>query len=755
MTNTIANQASRIIVNAIERTMVIRVLHVDDEPSILEISKQILMDMDSNFEIDHAYCVDEAFKKLAARDYDAIISDYEMPLKNGLQFLKELREQKNEIPFILFTGKGREEVAVTALNTGADGYYSKLGSPETIYGELIHGIRQSVNRKKSELALACSEAKFKVYVENSPVAVFVANAEGKYEYVNEAASKLLGYSREELLEMCIPQIIFKQEKFEDLKKFARVKEAGQSLSETSLKTKGGLPVYVILNSVKLPDGKLMAICENITERKKDEKAVRMSEARYRHLADSLPEIVFETDTNGKIIYVNESAFEITGYTKADIAKGVFAFDFFEQKDKQRAKENFSKTWTNNSLCDNEYTFIRKDGSTIPVIISSKPIIVDNKTVGLRGIVIDITQRKNAERGLMESEAKFRNLAEESPNMIFINYKGRVVYANKKCEDYMGYTKAEFYSPNFNFLSLCLPEYVDVLKSSFARHIKGENVSPYEYVLVTRNGKKLDAIITSKLIEYEGEKAILGIVTDITERKKAEEAMNHAMDELVLVNEKLNVVGSLTRHDVRNKLCTVTGNAYLIKKKYADQPGILDGLDKIAQAVKDSMKIFDFAKMYEQLGIEELKYVDVEDTIKEAGALFSGLNLKIINECHGLSLFADSFLRQLFYNFIDNTRKYGEKSSTIRVYFEKTDSGELRLIYEDDGVGISAENKLKLFTEGFSTGGSTGFGLFLSRKMMDVYGWAIQELGEPEKGAKFVITIPAINPNKHENYRIVA
>ncbi len=103
--------------------------------------------------------------------------------------------------------------------------------------------------------------------------------------------------------------------------------------------------------------------------------------------------------------------------------------------------------------------------------------------------------------------------------------------------------------------------------------------------------------------------------------------------------------------------------------------ILNGLNKIEQAVTDSAKIFEFAKMYEQLGVEELKYVDVENMLNEAVALFSGLNIKVVNDCHGLSLLADSFLRQLFYNFIDNTRKYGKKTTAIRLYYEKDRPGE--------------------------------------------------------------------------------
>jgi len=160
-------------------------------------------------------------------------------------------------------------------------------------------------------------------------------------------------------------------------------------------------------------------------------------------------------------------------------------------------------------------------------------------------------------------------------------------------------------------------------------------------------------------------------------------------------------------------------------------------------------------MYEQIGAEELTYVNVEEKLKEAAALFSGLIPIIVNECNGLTVLADSFLRQLFYNFIDNTRKYGVKTTTIRVYYEKTDPDSLKLVYEDDGVGVPLENKPRLFKEGFSTGGSTGFGLFLTKRMIDVYGWTIEENGKPGEGAKFTITIPKLDKNGLENYRLAS
>jgi signal transduction histidine kinase len=179
------------------------------------------------------------------------------------------------------------------------------------------------------------------------------------------------------------------------------------------------------------------------------------------------------------------------------------------------------------------------------------------------------------------------------------------------------------------------------------------------------------------------------------------------------------------------------------------------LNAIDQACKSIVKILDFSKMYETLGAKELVFVDVEKTVDEAIVLFSACpNLKIINECRGLTVFADSFLRELFYNLIDNSVKHGERVTKIRVRYEKMNQDKLSLIYEDDGVGVSVDNKSRLFKEGFSTSGSTGYGLYLIRKTMDVYGWSIQENGEPEKDAKFTITIPKLNKDGKENYQIV-
>ncbi len=134
---------------------------------------------------------------------------------------------------------------------------------------------------------------------------------------------------------------------------------------------------------------------------------------------------------------------------------------------------------------------------------------------------ELSVRQRTEKVLRESEEKFRNLAEQSPNMIFIHADGRMVYANQQCETMLGWTRAEIYAPGFDFRRLTAPGYGSVIVQGFDRHLRAEEVPPYECVFVAHGGKNIDAILTTKLIHYDGRPAILGIVTDISARKRTE------------------------------------------------------------------------------------------------------------------------------------------------------------------------------------------------------------------------------------------
>ncbi|MFB0500609.1 MAG: PAS domain-containing protein, partial [Candidatus Hadarchaeaceae archaeon] len=144
---------------------------------------------------------------------------------------------------------------------------------------------------------------------------------------------------------------------------------------------------------------------DVTERKRAEKKLCESEKKYKELVELLPEMVFELDTAGRVIFANQAAFRIFGYSERDL--GVSAIQMFVPQDRERAKKNIMGVLSGEKLGVTEYTALRKDGSTFPVIIHSTPIIRENKPVGLRGIIVDITERKLAEEERLKREKVFR------------------------------------------------------------------------------------------------------------------------------------------------------------------------------------------------------------------------------------------------------------------------------------------------------------------------------------------------------------
>jgi PAS domain S-box-containing protein len=151
-------------------------------------------------------------------------------------------------------------------------------------------------------------------------------------------------------------------------------------------------------------------------------------------------------------------------------------------------------------------------------------------IGVLCVGNDVTEEMEHHRDAGESEEKFRLLVEHSPNMVFFNRDGKILYANGICEEILGYSRDELYSSGFSFLSLIAPEYRESCRRSFAEAFGLRRVPACEYTLLTRDRKRLDVVLSTQVVTYRGEEAIIGVVTDITERKSVEkkirESENH-------------------------------------------------------------------------------------------------------------------------------------------------------------------------------------------------------------------------------------
>jgi PAS domain S-box-containing protein len=589
--------------------------------------------------------------------------------------------------------------------------------------------------------------------------ILVHDLDGKLVYFNDAAYKTRGYTREEFQVLTIQDLevpgnprFFGTRMSELLDKGEATFEAANMCKDHKV-----LPVEIHSQVIEFDGRKLvLSVARDISERKAAEEKIAESQEKYQTTFESSMDALMLLDDRSFLdcnietlrLFGFNSVEEFTKNHPADLSPnlqpdGSFSLESAKNHIKKAlwsGKENFF--WVHK----------RADGTTFPADVLLSRITLKNRVI-LQATVRDITQQKEAEEKLKEAEEKHRTLLAAANVLVqSVDAEGKYLFVNEEWKKVLGYTDVDL--EKITMMDVVRKDHLPYCRSVFKEVMDGLSIHDVETIFVAKDGREI--VVSGNASPIFKDKKFVSTVAffvDITERKKNEEKLKENSQRIELMVEKLRVVGGLTRHDVRNKLSTVTGYAYLLKKKHADQADIVEGLSKMEQSIKETDKIFEFANMYEQIGAEELKPIDVEAKLKEATTLFSGQLPKIMNECHGLTVLADSFLRQLFYNFIDNTRKYGQKTTTIRMHYEKTDQESLKLIYEDDGVGISSENKINLFKEGFSTGGSTGFGLFLTNKMIDVYGWQIQENGEPGKGAKFTITIPKLNKSGKENYQI--
>jgi PAS domain S-box-containing protein len=733
--------STEVVLDLAEKPL-IRVLHVDDEAGFLKVAKQCL-EMQGIFEVDTALSVKEATEKMKKKTYDAVVSDYMMPEKNGLEFLEELRKKGNKIPFIMFTGRGREEVAIQALNYGADQYLNKTGEPETVYAQLAQSIRKAVKTKQMEEQLRESEEKYRSMVELAPVAIVTFDLKGVVTSCNTFVT-LSGYSKDEIVGKYFSKI-----------GWLRIKDMPKYLKAFSSIIRGKVPepfeviyrhkdgeshigkTYVSLIKKNGKTVGIQSIMMDITEIKKKEKAIREAQEKFERLFMNNPEAADYLDTDFHILDVNPRFTELFGYSLAEV-KGRHINDVVVPKDKMEEAEMLDKE-SKKGYAYYDTVRKRKDGTLVPVSIAAAPIIVEGQLVGTVGLYKDITMQKKAERELEESRRHFQALFNVMVDpVVIVDEKGKFLEVTDRVEEITGFKKEELLGKNFLRTKIVTAKSKAVLIKNLAKRMMGMHVVPYEVEVVRKDGRKRPYEVNAAKISYGGMPADMVVFRDVSERKKLE--------------EKLRIVGRLTRHDVRNKLSAVTGNTFLAKQKLSDGHEVLEYLEEIESAVRQSVRIFDFARTYEMLGIEELAYMNVEKAVGGAVSLFSDLHgVRVINDCRGLTVLADSLLRQLFYNLIDNSLKYGEKISRIRVYYKEAGQNQLNLVYEDDGVGIAKAEKAKIFMEGYGKG--SGYGLFLIRKMCEVYGWTIHETGKHGKGAEFTITIPKTSENDIINYQL--
>jgi signal transduction histidine kinase len=207
--------------------------------------------------------------------------------------------------------------------------------------------------------------------------------------------------------------------------------------------------------------------------------------------------------------------------------------------------------------------------------------------------------------------------------------------------------------------------------------------------------------------------------------------------VAFLENKLQLVGSITRHDVLNQLTAIVGYNELLGMMITD-PKLRSFLDKERQAIDKIRRQFQFAKDYQNIAVEPPRMQNLKNLIARVSEDFDLKDVRVITETGSAALIADSGLGKVFHHLIDNALRYGETATEIRISLQESETGGI-LIVENNGVGIPAEDKNRIFERGYGKG--TGWGLFLAREILAVSGMTIAETGEHGQGARFEIRLP--------------
>ena len=467
-------------------------------------------------------------------------------------------------------------------------------------------------------------------------------------------------------------------------------------------------------------------------RKRKSDVSRQDEHFYKTLAESSPDMIFLVDSEGVIQYLNMRAAQAFGQTPADLIGKQTAEAFPQEIARHFMDElNLVVTTKEQRLIEilEQFPTGARWMSTrlVPMHCSGK------KGITILGISTDITESKLAAEALRESEEKYRTLTNNSPNMIYlIDTEGYIRFINPVAAAQFGLSPEELIGKHLHEI-FPLPLAEQHLKAIHLVLSQGTKLCRDIKDTFPTGERWIDACLTPFKTADGNVIGVLGISNDISERKQAEEALQK-------VNKQLNLLSSLTRHDILNQLTALMMYLESVREKIDDPETIAD-LDKSLQLSSMIQTQIEFTRDYQDLGTREPQWIHL-DTVMPRSQVPATITLNAIVQ--DVLVFADPMLEKVFFNLLDNSIRHGQRVTEIRVSSHQSD-GNLVVVWEDNGTGIAANEKARIFDRGF--GKNTGLGLFLTREILSITGITITENGIPGMGARFEIMIPK------NNYRI--
>jgi PAS domain S-box-containing protein len=505
----------------------LKILFAEDLPSDAELAVMELRKEGFRFEhirVDTRSDFNKALKEFSP---DIVISDYMMPTFNGLQALQDTREFDPLMPFILFTGSINEEIAVKCMKEGATDYIIKEHMTRLPFAvkEALDQFNVQAEKRAADLLLKESEEKIQSIFRAAPVGIGLV-VDRIFMEVNDTFCEMTGYTRKELIGNHA-EMIYPSKEISDYvgeEKYRQISEKGTGSIETFYKSKNGRILNVLMSSTPLDRSDLSKgvtfTVLDITDRHVAEEALKLSEEKFRSIADNLTDVIFLTDREGIITYISPSCTTF-GYTTEEFL-GTFFGQYLADGEIEKAFPVFMHTLTTGDPTHNlQLMAKRKEGSCFFAELNGSVLVKGNEIVGILGLIRDITERVKNQTDLHKLSSA---VEQSSVSIIITDEDGIIEYANPKFCEISGFSREELIGENPSMISSG-----EKSKEEYAilwNTIKGGRNWIGEFKNKKKNGEYYWE--NASISPIKSEKGVithfLGIKEDITEKKKMEAAV---------------------------------------------------------------------------------------------------------------------------------------------------------------------------------------------------------------------------------------
>jgi PAS domain S-box-containing protein len=615
------------------------------------------------------------------------------------------------------------------------------------------------------LAPHVREARYRTLFEHAPIGILYADATSRYLDANETICRMLGYSRDELIGMTGEDIVAPNEVPQIAVALAEIDNPSGHHREWRFKRKDGSIVVADVTATKFPDGTLLAMIQDVGPLRERELTLR-SEQQFSHtMIESMPGIVYFYDLDGRFLRWNRNFESVSGYSAAEIAS-MHPLDFFAPEHKAALEERIGEVFARGESSI-EAPFLAKDGKTTPYFFTGRRVIFEGKTC-LVGVGIDVSDRRRAEHGLVESERKYRELVEHA-NSIILRWDrdGRVTFLNEFGQRFFGYSAQEIVGKHV--MGTIVP-----LEESSGRDLRRlmedicarpESFEQSVNENLRRDGRRAWVAWTNRLVRDASGQVVelLSVGSDITEQRRLEDQFRQA--------QKMEAIGQLAggvAHDFNNILGAILGNVRLALADTVEGHPARESLDEIHKAALRATNLVQQILAFARQQPQQRRAIDLAPTLREASNLLRATIPSVVDLAFEIApnvphVLADATqVYQAVANLCTNGWHALEgRPGRVEVRLEAValdaaaaarieglKAGRFaRLTVSDSGKGMDAATLGRIFEPFFTTkapGTGTGLGLPVVHGIVRAHDGGIAVSSEVGRGTTFELYFPAVD-----------